>query len=241
MVVKTFINEVDMERLRLNQEAEIKADAYAEKRYKGRVAEISPSGQERDNIITFEVMVEVVGSPPELRPGMSADVDIVTYTEENVLLLPIDAIEHKLSVTVSAQVSDMSPFKENQSIEIMTPTEKTFTGYVMKVSAGEVTINLDSSQRGLRPGEMTLALLVKGKQKADGVPSTIDISKEKVVILEEGDTGENHENASNGNEISIKTGMQNETEVIIKSGLSEGDRVILPARGQPVESKWGRG
>ena len=87
MVVKTFINEVDMERLRLDQEAEIKVDAFPKKKYKGRVAEISPSGEERDNIITFEVMVEVVGSPSELMPGMSADVDIITYKEKNVLLL----------------------------------------------------------------------------------------------------------------------------------------------------------
>ena len=138
MVVKTYINEVDMERLRLDQEAEIKVDAYAKKKYKGRVAEISPSGEERDNIITFEVMVEVVGSPQELMPGMSADVDIITYKEKNVLLLPIDAIEDKTSVTITAEVNDVSPFKEKQPIEIMTPTEKTFKGHVRSIGGFRV-------------------------------------------------------------------------------------------------------
>ena len=241
MVVKTYINEVDMERLRLDQEAEIKVDAFPKKKYKGRVAEISPSGEERDNIITFEVMVEVVGSPSELMPGMSADVDIITYKEKNVLLLPIDAIEDKTSVTVTAEVNDASPFKEKQPIQIMTPTEKTFKGFVKSIGGTELIISLDSSQRGLRPGKMTLALLSKGKQIADGVPGTINIVKEKLVILDEGETKEKRKDPPKGRKIPIETGMQNETEVIIKSGLFEGDRVILPPRKKPSEGRWRRG
>ena len=241
MVVKAYINEVDMERLRLDQEAEIKVDAYAKKKYKGRVAEISPSGEERDNIITFEVMVEVVGSPQELMPGMSADVDIITYKEKNVLLLPIDAIEDKTSVTVTAEVNDASPFKEKQPIEIMTPTEKTFKGHVKSIGGSELIISLDNSQRGLRPGKMTLALLVKGKQIADGVSGTIDIVKEKLVILDEGETEEKRKGPPKGRKTPIETGMQNETEVIIKSGLFEGDRVILPPRNKPPAGAWRRG
>ena len=237
MVVKTYINEVDMERLRLDQEAEIKVDAFPKKKYKGRVAEISPSGEERDNIITFEVMVEVVGSPSELMPGMSADVDIITYKEKNVLLLPIDAIEDKTSVTVTAVVSDVSPFREHQPIQIMTPTEKTFKGQVKSIGSTELIISLDSTQRGLRPGEMTLALLVKGKQIADGVAGTIEIVKERLVTLDEGDTKEKRKGPAKGKKIAIETGMQNETEVIIKSGLFEGDRVILPPRKKP-EGRW---
>ena len=240
MVVKTFINEVDMERLQLDQDAEIKVDAFPRKKYKGRVAEISPSGEERDNIITFEVMVEVVGSPSELMPGMSADVDIITYKEKNVLLLPIDAIEDKTSVTVTAVVNDVSSFKEKQPIQIMTPTEKTFKGQVKSISGTELIISLDSTQRGLRPGKMTLALLAKGKQVADGVAGTIDIVKERLVILDEGETKEKRKGPPKGRKIAIETGMQNETEVIIKSGLFEGDRVILPSRKKPSEDTWRR-
>ena len=241
MVVKTYINEVDMERLRLDQEAEIKVDAYTKKRYKGRVAEISPSGEERDNIITFEVMVEVIGSPAELMPGMSADVDIITYKEENVLLLPIDAIEDKTSVTATAQVDDTSLFKENQPIQIMTPTEKTFKGQVKSIGDSELIIGLESSQRGLRPGDITLALLVKGKRIADGVTATIDIVKEKLVILDDGETDEKRKTPQKERKLPIETGMQNETEVIIKSGLFEGDRVILPQKKKSSEARWRRG
>ena len=224
MVVKTFINEVDMERLRLEQRAEIKVDAYQTKTYDGKVYEISPSGQEQDNIISFEVMIEVSGSPEELRPGMSADVDIITYEEKDVLLLPIDALINEASATVTAQVDDTKPYKVKQPIEVQTISEKIFRGTVSNVGANDVTISLDGSQRGIRPGPTTLSLLVKGKKKADGVRATITMSKGKSVMLDDG---------GKGTRTGIEVGMQNETQVIVKSGLKAGDRVVLQQRKPP--------
>ena len=234
MVVKTYINEVDMERLRMDQTAAIKADAYKNKTYEGRVAEISPSGEERDNIITFEVMIEVVGSPPELRPGMSADVDVITYEEKSVLMLPIDAIREETSVIATAQVgADADAFKTDQDVEIKALSGKIFNGKVTSISGDRLTISLDSSQRGLRDGDLTFTLLVNGKQKADGVSTNIKITKDKYVMLDTGDGSERDASkAQQGKRVSIETGEQNETDVTIKGGLVEGDRVILPARQQ---------
>ena len=231
MVVKTFINEVDMERLRLEQRAEIKVDAYQTKTYDGTVYEISPSGQEQDNIISFEVMIEISGSPEELRPGMSSDVDIITYEEKGVLLLPIDALVNEPSATVVAQVDDTKPYKVNQPIEVQTISEKIFRGTVANVGSNDVTISLDSSQRGIRPGPTTLSLLVKGKKKADGVRATINMSKGKSVMIDDG--------SGKGSRTEVETGMQNETHVIVKSGLKAGDRVVLQQR-KPPQGGFGR-
>lgn len=232
MVVKTFINEVDMERLDDGQKAEIKVDAYQTKKYEGRIYEISPSGQQQDNIISFEVMIEVLGSPEELRPGMSTDVDIITYEEQNVLMVPIDAIISEKTVTVNAEVGNTSPFKANQPIVMQTITEKTFNGKVESVGNGSVTINLDSSQRGIMPGPSTVSLLVKGKKEADGVRAQVSISSGKHVMLDDG--------SAKGKRTPVETGMQNETKVVITSGATEGDRVILQQRKPPQGGGWGR-
>ena len=232
MVVKTFINEVDMERLRLDQRAEIVVDAFQNKTYDGRVYEISPSGQEQDNIISFEVMVEVLGSPEELRPGMSADVDIITYEEKNVLLAPIDAVINEKGAIVNAQVGNTSPFKANQPIVMQTISEKTFNGTVENVGNGSVTIRLDGSQRGIMPGPTTISLLVKGQKKADGVSAQVNLLKGKFVMLDDGST--------KGNRTAIETGMQNETQVIIKGGVTDGDRVVLQQRKPPPGGGFGR-
>jgi HlyD family secretion protein len=99
MVVKTFINEVDMEKLKLGQKTEIRVRAYQDRPYRGEVREISPSGQPRDNIIYFEVLIAVLGSPKELRPGMTTDVDIVVVERQNALLLPIEAVKSEKAMT----------------------------------------------------------------------------------------------------------------------------------------------
>ena len=243
MVVKTYINEVDMERLRLNQKAVIKVDAYKDNPYEGRVAEISPSGEERDNIITFEVMVEVVGSPPELRPGMSADVDVITYEEKEVLMLPIDAVQDETTAIATANVgANADAFKTDQAVELKAITGKSFKGKVTSISGNQLTISLDSSQRGLRDGERTFTLLVNGNQKADGVSTNIKITKDKFVMLDtEGGSENKNSKDQKGKRVSIDTGEQNETDVTIKSGLVEGDRVVLPELKRPEGGPPGRG
>ena len=232
MVVKTFINEVDMERLRLNQGAEIVVDAFQNKTYEGRVYEISPSGQEQDNIISFEVMIEVLGSPEELRPGMSADVDIITYEEEGVLIAPIDAVISEKGAIVNAQVDNTSPFKPNRPITMQTVSEKTFNGTVESVGNGTVTFRLDGSQRGIMPGPTTVSLLINGQKKADGVSAQVNLLKGKSVMLDDG--------SGKGKRTPVETGMQNATEVVIKSGVTDGDRVILQQRRPPQNGGWGR-
>ena len=243
MVVKTYINEVDMERLRLDQMASIKVDAYKDTPYEGRVAEISPSGEERDNIITFEVMVEVVGSPPELRPGMSADVDVITYEEKNVLMLPIDAVQEEKTAIATAKVgADADAFKTDQDVELKTLTGKSFKGKITSISGNQLTISLDSSDRGLRDGERTFTLLANGKQLADGVSTNIKITKDKFVMLDAAGGSENRNSkAQKGKRVSIETGEQNETDVIIKGGLVEGDRVVLPELKKPEGGPPSRG
>lgn len=232
MVVKTFINEVDMERLEEGQMADIKVDAFQTHRFKGKVYEISPSGQQQDNIISFEVMIEVDDTSGEIRPGMSADVDIITYEEKNVLLVPIDAVISKNSATVVAQVGNTSPFKVGKKVDMQTISEKIFYGTVQSVANGSVTIELDAAQRGIMPGPATVSLLINGDKKADGVSAHISVAKGKFVMLDKGD-------GSQGIQTPIETGMQNETVVVVKSGISDGDRVILQ-RKQRSQNNWGR-
>lgn len=232
MVVKTFINEVDMERLKEGQTANIKVDAFQTHKFTGNVYEISPSGQQQDNIISFEVMIEVNDTSGNIRPGMSADVDIITYEEKNVLLIPIDAVISKNSATVVAQVGNTSPFKVGKKVDMQTISEKIFYGTVQSVGNGSVTLELDPKQRGIMPGPATVSLLINGNKKADGVSAQITVSKGKFVMLDKGDGGP-------GIETPIETGMQNETVVIVKSGITDGDRVVLQRR-QRSQNGWGR-
>ncbi|HCK13990.1 TPA: hypothetical protein DHW51_07695 [Candidatus Poribacteria bacterium] len=234
MVVKTYINEVDMEKLKMDQLAEIVSDTYKGRIYQGRVVEISPIGVERDNIISFEIMIEVIDSPPELRPGMSTDVDIITYEEKAVLLVPIEAVQGETTVTATAQVgASASNFKSKQSVQLMSITGKTFNGTVTSVQGGQLSISLDSIQRGLRPGLQAFAILVKNQQILDGAATTIKIKRDKYVMIAGGE---------NPIRTPVTIGMQNEVDAVVLSGLNEKDRVMLQNRTSVGGgSPWGGG
>jgi len=46
--------------------------------------------------------------------------------------------------------------------------------------------------------------------------------------------------STKGIQTTIETGEQNETDVIVKSGLTEGDRIILQGRQRPQQGGWSK-
>ena len=249
MVVKTRINEVDIAKIALGQRVEIRVDAYRDKVFEGRVSEIAPSaytpdqraGQQGDGTITFEVMIEVVGSPAELLPGMSADVDIIVMEDDNVLQLPIDSVidSEVLTVKVNVPSNSIERFKSDQAVEVQNLIGKKFPGKVGKISPssarGNVEILLDGSPRGLRSGPTEIHVLFSETDKIEGLEAEIESEKKYFVLLDKEDSKADTEKKKDkkkdekGTRTRIEIGQRNNTHFELVSGLVEGDRVFVPS------------
>jgi HlyD family secretion protein len=108
MEVQAEVNENDIVKVSLNDTAFIEVDAYLNRKFKGLVTEIANSakvsGTATDQVTNFDVKVlilydsyaDLVDSTARrfypFRPGMSATVDILTNTRENVISVPIAAV-----------------------------------------------------------------------------------------------------------------------------------------------------
>jgi HlyD family secretion protein len=92
MIVKASINEVDVGKLKKGQRVEIGFDAIKGKVYQGKVRRISPSGTEEDNLVVYPVEVEILNSDEKIRPGMTADLDVIISEAENVVCIPKHAV-----------------------------------------------------------------------------------------------------------------------------------------------------
>ena len=111
----------------IGQKVEIRVDAYSKKAFQGIVSEIAPSAdvqqQTSSGVVTFEVVVEVVGSPPQLMPGMPADIDIIITEKSDILQLPIESVIISEVLTVQANIPPMELSKlqvdEEITIEIV--------------------------------------------------------------------------------------------------------------------------
>ena len=93
--VKVFVNEVDRLDVGMGQEAEIELDAYPEMTYHGRVREVSRLAQVvtgEESLKGFVVYIDIDGTAPELKPGLTARVRIILDELEDVLSVPLSVV-----------------------------------------------------------------------------------------------------------------------------------------------------
>lgn len=95
MVVKAKINEVNIPRVSVGQPVDIRLDALPEKLFKGRVAAIAAQGVKENNLVTYEVSINIENSHPALKPMLTANIDIETKRLDDVLTVPLEVLRVK--------------------------------------------------------------------------------------------------------------------------------------------------
>jgi HlyD family secretion protein len=88
------VDEVDIGHVRLGQTARITVETFKDRKFEGRVTQISPIGAEKDNVTTFEVKVSIDNPGNELKANMTANAEIVLEEFANSLIVPENAISY---------------------------------------------------------------------------------------------------------------------------------------------------
>lgn len=90
----TYINEVDIRRVKVGQEVEIGLDAFPDKKFTGKVTKVANVGQQRPNsdAKVFEVIIRVNESDDLLRPSMTTSNAIIADELNDVMYVPLEAI-----------------------------------------------------------------------------------------------------------------------------------------------------
>ena len=129
------VPESDIGRLKVGQSASVRVDAFPDRRFAARVRQIAPRAEKVNNVTSFEVKLELLQPPPELRIGMTADIDFNTGTLAARTLVPTVAV-----VTEEGRPGVLLVGKDNQP---------TFRPVSLGASSGRDTQILE----GLKPGE----------------------------------------------------------------------------------------
>ena len=132
MEVEVDVNENDIVKIKVGDEAKVEVDAYLKKQFKGIVTSISNSASTAltaDQVTNFKVKIRILkesyqdlleGKPASyspFRPGMTATVDIVTKTKTNVLAVPISSVVVKSDTTaVKESKVDVAELTEKEPI-----------------------------------------------------------------------------------------------------------------------------
>ncbi|MFW5756268.1 MAG: efflux RND transporter periplasmic adaptor subunit, partial [Tangfeifania sp.] len=142
MEVQAEVNENDIVKVSMNDTALVEVDAYLDRDFREVVTEIansaSISGSATDQVTNFDVKVFLLHeSYADLidttalniypfRPGMSATIDILTETREDVISVPISA------VTTRVEGEDKVENQQNDQTDFIEPEEKLEVVFVLK-------------------------------------------------------------------------------------------------------------
>ena len=100
MISKTYINEIDISKVKTGQKVQIGIDAFPEKKFTGKVIEVANIGEQlqNSNAKVYEVRIVVNEFDSILRPAMTTKNKILTSIVDSVLFIPIEAIFNNDSV-----------------------------------------------------------------------------------------------------------------------------------------------
>jgi HlyD family secretion protein len=83
MQVKTYVNEVEVDKLKVEQKVLVKLDALPEPTFHGSITSIANLGREKEgekNVKVFDVVVEIDENDTRLKPGMTATSEVIVET-----------------------------------------------------------------------------------------------------------------------------------------------------------------
>lgn len=97
MVSRTYINEVDIKKVRTGQQVNIGLDAFPKKKLSGKVINIANVGEQKPNsdAKVFEVNVQINEKDSLLLPSMTTSNNIIAKTIKNVLFIPLECLHNQ--------------------------------------------------------------------------------------------------------------------------------------------------
>lgn len=131
--VQVFVDETDIGKIQIGQEALFTVDTYADSDFKGAVTAIYPKAVIQDNVVNYVVTLTITDFQEKtLRPEMTTNVTIRLETRKNVLTVPTNAIlreQGERYVTViddgrTSQRKVKAGWKDNGFTEIVSGLEE---------------------------------------------------------------------------------------------------------------------
>lgn len=95
LLVDVDVSEVDVNRVQVGQSASLVFDAVANREYSGEVLAVSLAGNTDQGAVHFRVIIELLDPDENVRPGMTAAVNIVVTELTDVLLVPNRAVRFR--------------------------------------------------------------------------------------------------------------------------------------------------
>src|SRR6266516_4192988 len=187
MEARVDVNENDVVNVKIGDKAEVKIDAYGDRKFHGNVYQIANTGKTtgagtQEEVTNFEVKIRIQDNEVVLKPGLSCTAEIQTNQVKDVVAVPMQA------VTIRTGDSNLSPEEIEKKKQKVAQRDK-----------------------GDNNAEFVNERAEKTAQKEEREKVS------KVVFLKKG---------NKALVVKVTTGISDDTDTEIKSGIQPGDQVI---------------
>jgi HlyD family secretion protein len=151
MMSKTYVNEVDVRKVKVGQRVEVGLDAFPEKKLAGTVSRIANVGEQRPNsdAKVFEVSIEIDGTDLTLRPAMTTSNKVLVSVKDKSLFIPLECLHsHFDTITYVYKKQGINTIKQ-------------------EVIVGETNANDAVVAKGLEDGDRVFLSVPKGLEDND--------------------------------------------------------------------------
>jgi macrolide-specific efflux system membrane fusion protein len=90
--VNAYVDETDVGKIGVGQEALFTVDTFADKDFKGKVTAIYPRAVLQENVVNYITLISIENSEGKLKPDMTANVTITLKKKTGVLAIPGEAV-----------------------------------------------------------------------------------------------------------------------------------------------------
>jgi len=143
--VEVNVPEADIGKIDLENICKITLDAFPGTNFDGKIIEIDPAGTIISGVVYYKTKVGLDAKDSKIRPGMTADVTVVSDFKEGVLIIPRRAVEEEGDEKVVKIVTDQGSF-EDRKIETGLKGSKGYVEVLSGLKRGDRVVTFIKSQ-----------------------------------------------------------------------------------------------
>lgn len=140
MMSKTYVNEVDIRKVKVGQDVDISLDAFPDKKLTGKVKEVANVGEQSPNsdAKVFEVKIQINEKDTTLRPAMTTGNRIIAEKLDSVLFVPLETI-HSQGDTITYVYKKAGLASERREVTIG-KTNDNFAEITAGLTQGDIVL-----------------------------------------------------------------------------------------------------
>jgi HlyD family secretion protein len=181
MEISADVAEADIGSIAVDQEVTFTVDAYPNRQFRGRVAQIRNLPKTAQSVVVYATIIEVDNSDLRLKPGMTANVSIITARRTGILKVANSALRARVpdqflpktapaAAAVPGSPAALQPASREQIRQLMQDAGVTFTPGTPPAATDIEKLKKLAAERGL---ELPERMMGGGRRNRDSNESPV--------------------------------------------------------------------